>query len=180
MPARLVTVGGSTSAVSTPSSVNCAKGGSSDPVVVSVSVAPYTAKGATGGLTVTFAKKALAKDAAKDAVEPSAGVTGYGEVVSFDVNTLSGFVYLTCDATMKATATVTVTLGGTAKAAYTGKATMSVVPKDKAVALTGDAAKVGPTTLATGGNAGVVSLKVTCPVAGTAWVQMWLAADPVT
>lgn len=170
MPALLVTVGGKTSAVSTPSSVNCAKGGSSDPVVVSVTVAPYTAKGATGGLTVTLGKKAKATGAAADAVEPSAGVVTYGDVVSFDVNTMTGFVYLTCDATMTATATVTVTLGGSAKTAYTASASMSVVPKDKAVALTGDLAKVGPTTLVAGGNAGMVSVKVTCPVAGTAWV----------
>lgn len=170
MPALLVTVTSGTSAVTTPSSVNCAKGGSSDPVVVSVPVAPYTAKGATGGLTVTLGAKAKAKDAAKDAAEPSAGVTAYGTAVSFDVNTMTGFVYLTCATTMKADATVLVTLGGTAKAAYTASAEMTVKPVALAVALTGDAAKVGPTKLSTGGNAGVVSVDVTCPVKGTAWV----------
>lgn len=147
MPSLLVKVTSGTTAVTVPSSVNCAKGGSSDPVVVSVGVAPYTAKGATGGLTLTLAVKAKAKDAAADVAEPSAGVTAYGNAVNFDTGSTSGFVYLTCAADMNVTATVLVTLGGSAKAAYTAAAEMTVVPKAKAVALEGDAAKVGPTAL---------------------------------
>jgi len=79
-------------------------------------------------------------------------------------------MYLSCAADMKADATVVVTLGGTAKAAYTCGTTLTVSPKDKAKLLTGDAAKVGPTVLTTGGTAGKVSVDVKCPVAGTAWV----------
>lgn len=56
LPKVLVTVNSGTTTVTVPSTVNCAKGGSSDPVVVSVPVAPYTAKGATKGLTVTLLK----------------------------------------------------------------------------------------------------------------------------
>lgn len=56
LPKVLVTVASGTTAVTVPSTVNCAKGGSSDPVVVSVAVAPYTAKGATKGLTVGLFK----------------------------------------------------------------------------------------------------------------------------
>lgn len=56
LPKVLVTVASGTTTVTVPSTVNCAKGGSSDPVVVSVGVAPYTKKGATGGLTVTLGK----------------------------------------------------------------------------------------------------------------------------
>lgn len=167
LPALLVTVKAGTTAVKVPAEVNCAKGGQSDPVVVSTTLAPYTAAGKTGGLTVTLAAKVKAKDAK---VEPSAGVTGYGKAVSFDVGRLSGFVYLTCDATMKASATVTVTLGGTAAKAYTCAKEMTVKPVDKAKALTGDAAKVGPTKLSAGGNAGENSVDIKCPVTGTAWV----------
>jgi len=55
---------------------------------------------------------------------------------------------------MNVTGTVNVTMAGSAKAAYTCATTMKVVPVAKATLLTGAAAKVGPTALATGGNAG--------------------------
>jgi hypothetical protein len=71
---------------------------------------------------------------------------------------------------MKAAATVNVTLGGTAKKAFSCATTMEVKPVDKAKALTGDAAKVGPSALATGGTAGSVNVNIKCPVTGTAWV----------
>lgn len=167
LPALLVHVATGTTTVTVPSEVNCAKGGQSDPVVVSTTLAPYTAAGKTGGLTVTLGAKAKAKDAKE---EPSAGVTGYGKPVSFDVGRLSGFVYLTCDAKMAKTATITVTLGGTAMKAYTCNKEMTVKPVDKAKALTGDAAKVGPTKLSAGGSAGVNHVDIKCPVTGTAWV----------
>lgn len=79
-------------------------------------------------------------------------------------------MYLTCDANMTKEATVNVTLGGSAVKAYTAATTMKVVPVKAAVALTGDAAKVGPSALKAGGNAGVNTMTVKCPVAGTAWV----------
>lgn len=56
LPKVLVTVTSGTTTVTVPSTVNCAKGGSSDPVVVSVGVAPYTALGKTNGLTVGLGK----------------------------------------------------------------------------------------------------------------------------
>lgn len=71
---------------------------------------------------------------------------------------------------MNVTGTVNVTLAGTAKAAYTCATTMKVVPVAKATLLTGAAATVGPTTLATGGNAGSNSVNIKCPVVGTAFV----------
>lgn len=55
---------------------------------------------------------------------------------------------------MNTTATVNVTLSGSAVKAYSAAATMTVKPVAKAAALTGDKAKVGPTTLVAGGNAG--------------------------
>jgi len=79
-------------------------------------------------------------------------------------------MYLTCAATMNVTGTVNVTCGGSAVKAYTCSSTMSVVPVKKAAALTGDAAKVGPTALKAGGTAGSNSVNIKCPVAGTAWV----------
>lgn len=79
-------------------------------------------------------------------------------------------MYLTCDANMTKEATVNVTLGGSAVKAYTAATTMKVVPVKAAVALTGDAAKVGPSALKAGGNAGTNTMTVKCPVAGTAWV----------
>lgn len=54
-------------------------------------------------------------------------------------------VYLECAATMNTTATITVTVGGSAAKAYTAAKEMTVAPVAKAVALTGAAAKVGPT-----------------------------------
>lgn len=71
---------------------------------------------------------------------------------------------------MNVTGTVNVTLGGTAKKAYTCATTMKVVPVKKATLLTGAAAKVGPSALATGGNAGSNHVNIKCPVAGTAYV----------
>jgi hypothetical protein len=79
-------------------------------------------------------------------------------------------IYLTCDATMKADATVKVTLTGTALKAFSAASSMTVKPVAKATKLTGDAAKVGPTVLSTGGNAGSNSVDIKCPVVGTAWV----------
>lgn len=74
-------VTGTTSVSYSATTINCAKGGSSEPIVVSVAVAPYTAKGATDkGLTVTLAKVDKAKDAKKEDPEPSAGVSGYGSL----------------------------------------------------------------------------------------------------
>lgn len=54
-------------------------------------------------------------------------------------------VYLECTAAMNVTATITVTLGGSAAKAYTCAKEMTVAPVAKATALTGAAAKVGPT-----------------------------------
>jgi len=71
---------------------------------------------------------------------------------------------------MNTTATVNVTMSGSAVKAYTCATTMTVKPVKKAALLTGDAAKVGPTALVAGGNAGSNSVNIKCPVVGTAWV----------
>lgn len=72
---------------------------------------------------------------------------------------------------MNVTGTVNVTLAGSAKKAFTCASTMTVKPVAKATLLTGAAAKVGPTALATGGNAGSNSVNIKCPVVGTAYVS---------
>jgi len=77
LPKLAVKVTKDVSPISVPSSVNCAKNASSDPIVVGVNVVPW------GTLSVTLAKKPKAANAAADAAEPSAGVNDYGKTVNF-------------------------------------------------------------------------------------------------
>lgn len=90
LPALNVRVTEAVTTVSVPSTVNCAKGGSSDPVLVSTTEVPF------GTLSVRLSEKPVPAGSATGTASPSKGVTGYGSAVSFDVHTLAGFVYLTC------------------------------------------------------------------------------------
>jgi len=76
-------------------------------MVVSVATVPFDT------LSVTFTAKPLATGAAANAVSPSFGISGYGDVVNFAAGSLSGLVYLTCDAGFNTTtAKALIVLGG--------------------------------------------------------------------
>lgn len=78
LPTLTVVVNGDTHEVDVPSSVDCAKGGLSEPVVVEVEVAPH------GDLVVALtAKPADPVEEGEEEVDPSAGVSGFeGATVS--------------------------------------------------------------------------------------------------
>lgn len=150
--------------VSVPNTVNCVKGGKSDPLVVSTTRVPF------GTLSLRLAEKPVAEGAAAGTVSASTGVSGYGSAVTFDANTLSGFVYLDCDAGFNTTsATVVVHVEGTSNhsfSASTGEVT--VKPVDKAERLAD--AVVGPSAANAASTSGNLYVDVKCPVTGTAWV----------
>lgn len=78
LPTLTVVVNADTHDVDVPSSVDCAKGGLSEPVVVEAEVAPH------GDLVVSLTAKPAEEVAeGEEAVDPSAGVSGFeGATVS--------------------------------------------------------------------------------------------------
>jgi len=75
---------------------------------------------------------------------------------------------------MKTSATILVKLSGTSYTSYKAAVTsMTVKPVDKAKALTGAAATVGPTAKNAAATVGSLYVDIKCPVVGTAWVHVW-------
>lgn len=114
LPYLKVFVSTGTTTITVPSTAKCALGGSSIPIVVTNTAAPYT--------SVTLKLEATSYNTSDTtAKNPSENVTAGATVLTFTTVSTSGVLTFTCGASLSATLSPTLnyTIGGTDKASYT-------------------------------------------------------------
>jgi hypothetical protein len=162
LPTMMATVNGNTATVTVPAAVTCSLGGSSVPIVVTSTAAPYA------DIKVSL-KTSIAADEAK--TDNSVGITpNAGEVVTLNTATASGVLGFKCAKEVKGKE-LKYDLAGTDKAQFTLSATLVTVtaaaagtkPTKPAMTLTMTADK---------SEAASVQLVGTCPGMGNAWINM--------
>jgi hypothetical protein len=178
-----VTVTGGTAAVSVSANVECALGGRSVPIMVTLGAKPHT--GIEVSMTVVTYDATVA-----DAVDPSAGITPDTTVLSLDATTTEGILGFACAAEVTGTS-LTYVLAGTDAASFalsSASATVAAVAAKAALTAQPDMT-ITEAASAAGTAAQMHSLTGLCPEVGEGWLFVTpvedttfenVAADAVT
>lgn len=167
LPVMMVNVNANKATVNVPDAVTCSLGGSSVPIMVSVSAIPFA-----------DIKVSVIKDETKDAkgvvTDNSKGITPGTTAATIKLGTLEGVLGFTCNATV-AGKVVKYKLDGTDKAQFALSAASATVTAVKA----GTKPSAPKLTIAVGAKSTASKTTVTglCPALGEAWISLQPAAD---